>query len=516
MRDNLILRGHTYHVRLALPEDIRPFFGDRKLLSQSLKTGLQQEARDRARPILLDWKNQIDQARQLKKSQSEQWRESAANFSKLSDKSLTRNIMRAVKGEHRQYTEEEADSVLSALAPVLAQQVEDLKSSGVDADLIEQISTLLRAKLTAQGTDAISKTQELNALFRKVSLQTTVHDYSLTPEEQEEASSILANHKQYKPRSPITRSMIDSWAQHLVTQIKTEKTRDRLKQSVQRLSDYLTQTGKPLSFDTVHAFLGTLPPARQTRANYLWAGRSFWEWANKYQPAFREKFHGKPCPFNGHALPKTGAAAGVKRLAFSKQEIESLHRKALERGSTALANLITFAAYTGARLEEIGRIKPEHTIFDSSGEPIGFKITESKTDAGVRDMPLHPALVPLFKELSAKASENDGHLFPGGHNKYGNRLDGLSKQFGRLKAKDFGKDHTFHSIRHSVTTLLHQKGVSIEVLPYILGHETGAFTLAQYSKGPSFEMKTEAISLLSFDFEPSASAQQIKNHLPHK
>lgn len=115
-------------------------------------------------------------------------------------------------------------------------------------------------------------------------------------------------------------------------------------------------------------------------------------------------------------------------------------------------------------------------------------------------MPLHPALVPLFKELSAKASENDGFLFPGGHNKYGNRLDGLSKQFGRLKSKDFGKDHTFHSIRHSVTTLLHQEGVSIEVLPYILGHETGAFTLAQYSKGPSFEMKAKAISLLSFDF----------------
>jgi hypothetical protein len=38
------------------------------------------------------------------------------------------------------------------------------------------------------------------------------------------------------------------------------------------------------------------------------------------------------------------------------------------------------------------------------------------------------------------------------------------------------------------------------VLPYLLGHETGAFTLAQYSKGPSFNQKAEAISLLSYNF----------------
>ncbi|MNR32189.1 Phage integrase family protein [compost metagenome] len=126
---------------------------------------------------------------------------------------------------------------------------------------------------------------------------------------------------------------------------------------------------------------------------------------------------------------------------------------------------------------------------------------QSKTDAGIRDVPLHPALVPLFNKLSANASSNDGFLFPGGGNKYGNRLDYLSKRFGRLKtAEGFGKDHAFHSIRHSFTTLLHQAGVSIEVLPYITGHETGNFTLTQYSKGPSFKQKTEAIALLSFDF----------------
>jgi integrase len=503
MRDNLILRGNTYHVRLALPADVRPFFGNRKLLSQSLKTGLQQEAKDRARAILLNWKNQIAEAKQTQASQAEQWREELAKVGGLSQRSLTRKVMKALQGKPSLLESKGAeyvDGVLEALKSVHDQMAADFREDGVPDELASRIFENIRAELSSSGLESIPAIQGTSSLINEARLKAASNRYQLTSSEQAEASSILANPKTYKPKSPITRTMIDNWVPHLESQIPTAKTRDRHKASILRFSNYLTSEGLPLNFDTVHAFLGTLPETRQTRSNYLWSGRSFWKWANKYQPAFRDQFSKQPCPFDGHELPRTGEAAGRKRKAFSKQEIEALHRKSVEKGSTHLAHLIQFAAYTGARLEEIGRIKPEHTIFDSGKEPVGFKITESKTDAGVREMPLHPALVPLFKELSAKASENDGFLFPGGHNKYGNRLDGLSKQFGRLKSKDFGKDHTFHSIRHSVTTLLHQEGVSIEVLPYILGHETGAFTLAQYSKGPSFEMKAKAISLLSFDF----------------
>jgi len=505
MRDNLILRGNTYHVRLALPANVRPFFGNRKLWSQSLKTGLQQEAKDRARPILLDWKNQIAEAKQTQASQAEQWREELARVGTLSQRSLTRKVMKAVQGKPSLLESKGADyvdGVLEALSPIYSQMAADFKAAGVPAELTSKIFENIKAELQSGGLESIPTMQNTTALLNEARIVMASNQYQLTGTEQAEASTILASPKTYKPKSPITKSLLDSWASHLATQIKTEKTRDRLKQSVQRFSDYLTSEGLPLTFDTVHSFLQTLPAARQTRANYLWSCRAFWKWANKYQPTFRDQFSKQPCPFDGHELAKTGEAAGRKRLAFSRQEIEALHRKALEKGSTPLAHLIQFGAHTGMRLEEIGRLKPEHTIFDSSDKPIGFKITESKTDAGIRDMPLHPALVPLFKELSAKASENEGFLFAGGQNKYGNRLDMLSKQFGRLKTSmGHGKDHTFHSVRHTVTTLLVQAGVHMDTLPYILGHETGAFTLAQYSKGPTLDQKATAISLLSFAFE---------------
>lgn len=502
MRDNLILRGNTYHVRLALPEDVRPSFGGRKLLSKSLKTGLKQDAKDRARSILLDWKNQIEQVRQKKASQAELWRESLASQAKSQDERFSNALIAYSKGTlAEKLNQQSSESVHLNLQLTIeeflakARRLEDLGINGA----YEQVRSLIEEGL--KKDNGLNYLSAYSAFIREIQAKLTAKKYNLTEQEKSEASLIIANPNSYKPKSPITRSMLDAWEKHLATQIETEKTRDRLKQSMTRFSEYLTTEGKTLNFDTVHSFLGTLSPARQTRSNYLWAGRTFWKWAIKYQQYFREQFETLPCPFNGHELPKTGDAAGRKRLAFTKQEIEKLHQKALEKGSIPLANLIMFASLTGARLEEIGRIRPEHTLFDTNNEPIGFNIIKSKSTAGIREVPLHAKLIPLYKKLTEKSKDNDGYLFPGGHNKYGNRLDGLSKKFGRLKSNDYGKDHTFHSIRHSVATMLHRAGVSMEILPYILGHETGVFTLSQYSKGPSFVQKMKAINLLEFGFD---------------
>ncbi|HCF1490260.1 TPA: integrase, partial [Pseudomonas aeruginosa] len=64
MAHNLELQGGTYHVRLAVPADVRQAFGGRKVLSQSLKTGVHREAMERRLPILAAWKAQIKLARE--------------------------------------------------------------------------------------------------------------------------------------------------------------------------------------------------------------------------------------------------------------------------------------------------------------------------------------------------------------------------------------------------------------------------------------------------------------------
>lgn len=519
MRDNLILRGNTYHVRLALPADVRPFFGNRKLLSQSLKTGLQQEAKDRARAILMDWKNQIAEAKQTQASQAEQWREEIANSSIQAQTFHTQNVMSVVTQQKPPPSPHALKAALDddEAATLLGEAIAGLIRDDVDTSTIAGVMNSFIGLFQGDQQERIAAATALNDFSKQADLQRATNKYGLTPVEQAEATSILTDPKTYKPKSPITASMLTRWRDHLNDQIKTEKTRDMHHNRVRRLSSFLTKEGKPLSFDSVHAFLTTLPPAKQTRANYLWSCRSFWKWANKYEKDFREQFVKQLCPFDGHDLPRFGDAAGKGREEYTRDQIEALHNAATRKSDSVLANLIVFASYTGMRLEEIGRLKPEHTIFDKAGHPVGLKVEEAKTEAGVREVPLHKDLIPLFEELSAKASENDGFLFPGGQNKYGNRLDGLSKRFGRLKTSmGYGGDHTFHSIRHSVTTMLHRAGVRLEILPYITGHKQQNFTLAVYSGGPSFEQKAEAITLLSFDFQPTESARKIKNNLPHK
>lgn len=492
----------TWYVRIVVPVDVRPAFGNRRTLTKTTGTSNKAEALVARLPILAAWKHEIQLARQQKLENADRWREQLHNEAKLSERSLTRNVMKVVTGRRRYYAEEDVDKIMATLAPFMAEGAESLKNSGADAELVDQIPRLVREKFLARGNEAISKAQELNSLLRQTALQTTAYEYQLSSAEQAEASIILANPKSYKPRSPITKAMLDQWSTHLESQIATAKTRDMHRNRVQRLSDWLTKEGRKLDFDSVHAFIESVSSSRTTRQNYLWSGRDFWKWACKYHQGFRDQFSSKPCPFDGHALPRAGKAAGESYVAFTKEQVEALHAKALSLSNQPLADLIQLAAYTGARLEEIGRISIENTTF-KDGKPKAFKIEQAKTSAGVREIPIHSQLQPVYQRLLETAQKNGGHLLAGGKNKYGNRLDYLSKQFGRLKvAEGYDSRHVFHSIRKTTTTELHRARMTMEVIPWILGHESDkSFTLDVYSAGPSFEQKQEAIEALKFNFQ---------------
>ena len=47
---------------------------------------------------------------------------------------------------------------------------------------------------------------------------------------------------------------------------------------------------------------------------------------------------------------------------------------------------------------------------------------------------------------------------------------------------------------------MHQAGADIAVMPAVVGHETGLFSLDRYSAGPSMQQKAKVIELLSFNF----------------
>lgn len=156
--------------------------------------------------------------------------------------------------------------------------------------------------------------------------------------------------------------------------------------------------------------------------------------------------------------------------------------------------MILLGAYTRARIEELCQLKVEHLI-----EPDGidsFDIVDSKTAAGIRIVPVHPALSSIVERL--KEDSKDGYLIPSdSKNKYGIRSDALSKAFGRLKeAQGYGAQHVFHSIRKTVITQLVRAEVQGTLIAELVGHETGIVTFDVYSQGASAAQKLAAISKL--------------------
>jgi integrase len=201
-------------------------------------------------------------------------------------------------------------------------------------------------------------------------------------------------------------------------------------------------------------------------------------------------------PFQGHKLPRDVSKTKPIRRAFGNDECLALMAKAASGKDTVLADLITLGLYTGARIEELCRLKVDDIIVEDNHRAL--RIDKSKTQAGTRTVPLHPAITVLVDRLAADSK--DGYLvFSKSKNQYEERSTGLSRRFGRLKSSlGYGPELVFHSLRKTVTTKLEQAGVSEGIAADILGHEKQTITYGLYSGGTSMAQKTDAISNITY------------------
>jgi integrase len=180
---------------------------------------------------------------------------------------------------------------------------------------------------------------------------------------------------------------------------------------------------------------------------------------------------------------------------FESADVVRIYQHAMDSGDVSLGHLIFIGAYTGARIEEICSLKKS----DVNVNARSMKITDSKTEAGIREIPIHSALMPL---ISILLTHNDDYLL--GNltlTKYGERSNALGKRFGRLKSKlGYSNRHVFHSIRKTFTTQLENASVLENITADILGHEKPRLTYGLYSGGTSLEVKRMAIENIRYDF----------------
>lgn len=500
----------TWYVRLDIPKDVQLAFDNRKVLIQSLKTGLRSEAMERRLAWLARWKADITAARDKKLSERDEWKEKVQDLTRRNQSKKEKWLPTLFIPRSKDATTSPNDilAYTESLAPIL----QELYDGGMEGPVKAFIATYheylegLSEKLTpGQGADLGAK---ISDAFTKLHMEITAEYYDLSPDERQDMQELATDPQSYKPKSPITPARVLKLRAFLEKVGKDPKTIDTLVKRVELFSAYVREKGLPISFDLVSAYLDQLTDAKgvpltsKTKKQHIWAGNTFWKWAIKYDEDWRQQYKGQPSPFEKHDLPVVKGES-VSWAVFTRKDVERLHAAALEKEDKPLADLIVLAAYTGARLEEIGRVHRD-TITLKDNVPIAFSILESKTEAGVREVPIHTALAPLVQSL-LDASE-DGYLLKGRAlgetNKYGNRLDAVGKRFGRLKtAAKFDKSFVLHSIRKTAITEVHRAGADTSVMPALFGHETGMITFDLYSAGPSLEQKAKVIQLLSYNFD---------------
>lgn len=197
-------------------------------------------------------------------------------------------------------------------------------------------------------------------------------------------------------------------------------------------------------------------------------------------------------PFDDIRKPKKAKNGnGDERKPFNSGDIIKLRVTSLK--DKPLHNLIGLAMFTGARIEELCSLKCADVHEDY------FDITDAKSAAGVRQVPIHRNIKGLVTDL--QEASTDGYLLSGlsAENKYGNRSSAIGKRFGRLKVRlGYGPDYVFHSIRKTVATLLENAGVPENVAADIIGHDKPSMTYGLYSGGASLAVKAEAINKLNY------------------
>jgi integrase len=145
--------------------------------------------------------------------------------------------------------------------------------------------------------------------------------------------------------------------------------------------------------------------------------------------------------------------------------------------------MIQVAAYSGMRIEEIARLRP--TDFRKDGDHTFIIIDQRedwgpKSEAGERAVPVHPKLIEMgfLDFVQSQKAAGRSYIFhklrATGPNK--SLSSQLSREFSRHK-RSIGVDNktTFHSFRHSVSTILRTSDASIsgERIDAVLGHEGG-------------------------------------------
>lgn len=272
-----------------------------------------------------------------------------------------------------------------------------------------------------------------------------------------------------------------------------QKTKDMAKTAIERVEQTF-KTLEMISVPLIYQMIDADTNSKATKEKNYGFVRQYFKYLKRMQAIPQDK----PNPFEDLDFKQSKKAASTsnKRIAFKAAEVKKLMKAAEDKGDKQLAQLIELGAYTGARIEELCSLKASDVIKVDGVNCLNIR--DAKTEAGNREVPIHPSIAKLIKQLIKET--RDDYLLSGlTFNKYMQRSNAIGKRFGHMKtAQGFGKGHVFHCFRNTVATQLENFGVPEGVAADIVGHEKKTITYGLYSGGTSAKTKFDAVKKIKY------------------
>lgn len=154
------------------------------------------------------------------------------------------------------------------------------------------------------------------------------------------------------------------------------------------------------------------------------------------------------------------------RSPFSKKEVDALW----VQKDNIYAQIVLMLIYSGVRVSELLDLKRKNVHIDE----YYFDVVESKTENGIRIVPIADKTYPFFKKWYDDGCEYLLHTPDGKHFVYRNYYDSYWAPVMEL----IGCSHKPHDTRHTCVSMLTAKEVSPTIIKKIIGH-SGAMSLTE-------------------------------------
>lgn len=227
----------------------------------------------------------------------------------------------------------------------------------------------------------------------------------------------------------------------------------------------------------------------KTLVRYMSHFIPLWDWAEK-----REEVRGTN-PFR-KLVKKPRKKAGTY-IPFDIDELNKLFAKVPRRAW--LWEVAVVALYSGMRANEICSLEWSD-IKKGEGGVWYFDITEAKSEAGVRQVPVHSKLSWLLSRRPKKpAGQVWPALKPGGPDKkhshyYSGQFTAWRRDVGLVDDRK-----VFHSLRKCAVECLDRAGVRETDAAQIVGHERKGITFGTYApRGMTLPQKQEVVELIKY------------------